>query len=281
MNWYCRLKDLKADLGIGSSDTDEDVALGLIIEGVSRAIDRWCGRRFFAMTEARYQTARDSGVVLLDEDLLSVSGFVQDSEGDGTFDGETWVEGTDYFLEPRNGWPKWNARATGFGNYSFGCLEGGVRITGEWGFGDGRRAAPYDAVNLTATVGTTTGTTVTLSAPQTELVQVGDTIRVGTGASAEKMFVTGIDADGDAITVTRGVNGSTAAVHSGAAVSVYAVPGDVRRFAAWLAGNEYSERGGKDFTQERMGDYYYMKMADAVEKKQGRILAGLVRAGMG
>lgn len=135
-NGYTTLAALKARASI--EDTRDDLTLETIITAVSRMIDNYCGRRFYAATETRYYTARDPYCLLVD-DLLSVSALVTDEDGDRTYE-TTWAS-TDYDLYPDNAAleaqpePFWKILVAPEGNYTFPVgVRRGVKVTGSWGF---------------------------------------------------------------------------------------------------------------------------------------------------
>jgi hypothetical protein len=133
LSGYTSLEVLKARLGI--SDGTDDAALEAVITAVSRAIDDYCGRRFYAASETRYFTARHGDRLMVD-DLLSVTSLATDDDGDRTY--ETVWAATDYDLEPANaaldGEPYWEIRAAPEGRYSFPSTSRGVKIVGSFGF---------------------------------------------------------------------------------------------------------------------------------------------------
>lgn len=135
-NGYTTLATLKARLGIG--DTTDDAVLEAIVESVSRAIDDWTGRRFYAATQTRYYTARRADRLLID-DLLSVTEISTDANADGDFE-YTW-EASDYLLAPFNAQlesvpqPYTTVLVAPYGSHAFPCdVPRGVKITGSWGF---------------------------------------------------------------------------------------------------------------------------------------------------
>lgn len=119
------------------SDTTDDAVLEAVVESVSRAIDDFCGRRFYAATQTRYYTAK-SGRLLLVDDLLSVSTLKTDADGDGAYE-TTWAT-TDYHLAPYNAQlesvpkPYWCIEVSQNGDYWFPCGPRRIEIVGSWGF---------------------------------------------------------------------------------------------------------------------------------------------------
>ena len=134
-NGYTDLATVK--LRLDRTDTKDDAAIESAIEAASRAIDGFTGRIFYQITAtARVFTAVDSMWLEL-PDLVSVSSFQTDSDGDRTYE-DTWAA-TDYDLEPYNasdiGWPYTSVSPTPAGRYGFPVgARKGVKITGTWGF---------------------------------------------------------------------------------------------------------------------------------------------------
>jgi len=135
-NGYCTLAAIKARLGI--TDTTDDTVLEAVVESVSRAIDDYTGRWFYAATQTRYFTAQRRGCLLID-DLLSVTTLKTDDDADGTFE-TTWAA-TDYHLGPYNAQlesvpqPYTRIEIAPNGNNWFpDGVSRGVEIVGSWGF---------------------------------------------------------------------------------------------------------------------------------------------------
>jgi hypothetical protein len=109
-----------------------------LVEAVSRAIDDYCGRRFYAATQTRYYTANRHERLLVD-DLLSITTLKTDDDSDGTFE-TTWTV-SDYLLAPYNAQqesqpqPYWRIEVAPDGDYWFPAgTRRGVEIAGSWGF---------------------------------------------------------------------------------------------------------------------------------------------------
>lgn len=138
-NGYATLAEARAELGISDvSDTADDAVIEALVESVSRAIDDFCGRRFYAATQTRYFTALRADRLLVD-DLLSVTTLKTDDDGDGTYE-TTWTA-ADYYLAPYNAAlesvpePYWRIEVSEGGDYSFpDRVRRGVEIAGSWGF---------------------------------------------------------------------------------------------------------------------------------------------------
>ena len=139
-NEYATTAELKAQLGGTITDTVDDVTLGIANEAAARAVDAWCGRRFYkdATATARLYRPPDDRTVLDVQDFWDSTTLIveTDENNDATFE-TTWAA-ADYQLEPLNAaalgrpyrqivasytriWPVCGVRAT-------------VRITAKWGW---------------------------------------------------------------------------------------------------------------------------------------------------
>lgn len=133
-NAYCDLDELKRRLDI--SDNKDDIQLIGFINSASRAVDRYCRRRFYQNTvdEARYYKATNSCLVLTD-DIVSITTLATDDSGARTYP-TTWAT-TDYDLGPDNavadGTPYMQLSTTPTGRYRFPLFNRGVRIVGKFG----------------------------------------------------------------------------------------------------------------------------------------------------
>lgn len=265
MNLYATLTALKSALNVTSTARDS-----LYLEhlaAASRRIEQHCGRVFYVSNGVRYFNAPCGDLAWLD-DFCSLSALAMDSELDGTFDGETWTEGDDWVAFPYNSFPKFGVELHINGDYTFVQARRYIKATGLWGYGDGLSANPWDAKSITGTVASTDGTTLTLSADGT--VQAGHTILIG----SEQMYVESLGTL--SAVVRRGVNGTTAAVHASAAVSLAKYPVAVTRACVTLAISGLSREGKAGMKTERIGDYSYTLADEADEVKfLERALMGL------
>ena len=257
MNSYTTLSMLKSVLKL--SVTTYDTLLSELMEISSREVDDICGRQFYVETDTRYFDPPERGAVLIVDDLLSVTSIAQDTDDDLDYTDEVWDSG-DYLLLPHNEWPKTRILLHPNGDYFWGSVPKGVKVVGSFGFGDGETASPWTTTAITCTVATTDGMSVTVSADGTLLV--GHTILVG----SEQMYVSGT-ATGT-ITVTRGVNGTTAAIHSAAAASVAKYPAVVGQATRLLAAQLYKTQATQEMLSERIGNYSYTR-ATSTEYSRG------------
>jgi len=150
-NLYVTRDDLKALLKY-ENETYADEAIDLAVAAASRAIDGYKGTRFYAATETRYFTAVPGSYSLAIDDLVSATSVTVDTDGDGVYE-TTWVEGTDFELDPPNaaldGQPKrrlviagssgftyWNGRSWEYDpdGATFPRFDRAIKITGSFGW---------------------------------------------------------------------------------------------------------------------------------------------------
>ncbi len=136
-NGYCSLNEVKAALRI--TDNTDDTLLENAIEGASRRIDGYCGRRFYQQNATLTLYAVDSYTLPTQDDLYSVTTLKTDDDGDGTYE-TTWTAGVDYQLEPLDavitGQPIRTITAIGgktFPLFSLPALPS-AQIVGVWGW---------------------------------------------------------------------------------------------------------------------------------------------------
>lgn len=96
----CRLDDLKQELGVPSTNHDNDLSMEIAIEVAGLEISDYCGRFFYPQTATRYYSAQ-TPYSLLTDDILSISALRTDADLDGVYE-TTWSTAA-YVL-----WP-WNA----------------------------------------------------------------------------------------------------------------------------------------------------------------------------
>lgn len=109
-NAYCTVAELRTHI----NDTGSAVDLGLLeraVNAASRAIDRYCGRRFWQDATPQIKVYRPAGPCSVwTDDISTLTGLIikTDTNLDGTF--ATTLATTDYQLEPLNA----NTEATAF-----------------------------------------------------------------------------------------------------------------------------------------------------------------------
>lgn len=102
-NPYCLVADVRSQL----TDADSKLDAALIeraINATSRAIDRYCGRRFWQDATVQVRTYRpDDPCMARVDDISTATGLLvaTDTGDDGVFE-TSWTIGTDFQLEPLN-----------------------------------------------------------------------------------------------------------------------------------------------------------------------------------
>ena len=247
MNCYASIADLKTSLAVTS--TTDDVVMRKIIDSSSRMVDRFTGRSFYVQSATKYFDG--AGARLWIDDLLTVTTLKTDEDGDATY--ENTFATTDYILYDLNKYPKTYIEISNNSNYG-GFASGvkkGVQIVGVFGYGDGISATPYVLdTTLTAAISSTTALTCTVTAITN--LSAGQTILI----DSEQMFINSITTL--TLTVERGVNGTTAALHDNAkALYIYQYPFDVWQACLDLSSAIYQNRNKKGIQSESLGDYSY------------------------
>ena len=243
---YGNVYDFKAYLGgtdhVTDWTTDETPVLR-VLESASKRIDSYMGRSFGARTETHsfdlgqgalrddslvpngdmiefpdYWTTRlqSTGILGLDDWLITAT-TVTSYEGTDRTSSATLSEGigNDFLLMPYNTSPKSKMKLVENTLKNLYSGQQTLTILGQWGWQN-----DTESISTVDAIGSSSTTTVTVTSGST--TYVGDTILVGT----EQMYVTNVD--GNTLTVIRGVNGTTAATHSGGATYYrYKYPADV------------------------------------------------------
>ena len=134
-NGYCTLDQLKHRLDIPDGDYQDDISLELVIEAVSRWIDRNRNRRIYTAAETRYYSPISADYVTID-DLVSLTTLKTDPGFDGTYE-DTWTS-SDYQLAPFNantiGEPYTRIEKAVNGDYSFTVGQKTVEVVGTFGY---------------------------------------------------------------------------------------------------------------------------------------------------
>lgn len=214
LNVYVSLSQLKAACGIASTDTSFDQALIGVLQDTSRLIDKTVRRHFYNVIGTRYYDARDAYYLELpDADILSLTALATDYDGDGVYE-TSWLA-TDYVLGPpenaNTGEPFWQIRRSPYSSYYFPTYRYGgtglVSLTGRFGY----YYQLTDSLATASAITTTTQNTFTASA--TVALEAGQTLTL----DAEQMTLLSVNTSTKLCTVTRAINGTTAATHLAAA----------------------------------------------------------------
>lgn len=224
-----QFKDYLVNTGNTDLGTAGDSTLLTILEGASRRIDAFTNRKRsgFGPRVGTNTYDNDGGEVWLEDDLLS-AGTVSARPSTG----ETAVvlaADTDYLLYPANETQKRRIAPSGVGSLSFGSGDQVFIVYGTWGYSN-------DTVTL--------GTMGTVSASATTVALSGGTAYPGATllAESEQMYVTA-STGGTALTVVRGVNGTTAATHAAStSVAQYVYPSEVISACLLVAQRRWRQR---------------------------------------
>ena len=223
------LRDYLAGTTYASGWTSDAAILRRIVEAASRRIDNYVGMQAFGpRVETHYfdigsgalrdtpQLLRKSGqsqnigavdsyiaAIPLDAWLVSATS-VTSYESTDRSSSETLTEGynADYWLEPYNSTPKVRLKLNEDTAKSFHAGQSTLAVAGTWGH------ANETIIHTTAdAVGSTTATSISVTSAAD--LSVAKTILI----ESEQIYITAIS--GNTLTVERGVNGTTAATHSG------------------------------------------------------------------
>ena len=249
-NAYGDLTTLKSAAFLNTPDDTQDERLQGMLETASRWIDGYCDRHFFVNEgERRFDgTGRHTLAVT---DLVSADAVRVRQGPTGHWVG--WNSG-DWLAYPLNAAPTepdgrpYTRIVVTAGGRRFPLSRGGVVIAGRWGYGDVREDTGLGVSGReTAAKDTEIAVAAPVSEPAVSL-SAGHTVRIGD----EQMYITAVSDDGqDATTLTlqRGVNGTTAAIHAvGSGVSVYRYPPAVTAACLLQAALWWRERLGTPFS---------------------------------
>lgn len=224
------LRDYLAGTSYSSGWTSDAGSIRRILEAASRRIDDYCGGGTFGpLTETRYYdlgtgSLRNSpqyqtvaitddiktsmstpGVVPLDGWIVSPTTVTAYGATDRATS-ETLTEGyaNDFFLMPYNSTPKTILKLNEDTTKGLDAGQQTLAILGTWG---------YTADTVLVTTSDAIGSTTATSASVTSATNLGpaQTILI----DSEQLYITAIS--GNTLTAERGVNGTTAATHSGGA----------------------------------------------------------------
>lgn len=227
------LRDYLAGTSYSSNWTSDSNIIARIVEASSRRIDNHVGMQSFGpRIETRYYdigagslrespqnirntTTRENlgftsgftNAIILDAWLISATTVTSYTQTDRS-DSEVLTEGynADYWLTPYNASPKVEIKLNEDSTKAFHAGQQTLAITGNWGYqGDIVSVTTADAVSSTTATSISVSSATDFGAAQTIKID------------SEQMYITSIS--GNTLTVERGVNGTTAATHSGGATA--------------------------------------------------------------
>ena len=198
--------------------TDDQTIVEYYIKAASRDVAQFCNRTFVPYIRndvtVKYDQLSPYWVLSLPDDGLVISSIAGDSGS---------VLPTDQYilmdiLQTDNGYPyRWveiSRESNIYINITRWDYVPRFTIDGIWGYSDQSYANSWETVSTTSA--TITDSAVTFVVADSSLFEIFDFIRL----ESEFMLVTGNDTNTDTLTVTRGVNGSTAAAHDGSVTAI-------------------------------------------------------------
>jgi len=209
MNCYSRLDDVKAELQGGGSGTSNDTVLLRGIERVSRAIEETLnGRHFYSrqgtlvlpeVDRTRFNTP-EGCQLWIEHDVISITTLKRDDDGDFVYE-TTLTTPTDYWTWPYNKLTHEPIARLDLVSTTWPTSRRRVELVSKIGYSEETQAAG----TIAAAMVDTTGTSITMAGSHG--LSAGDTIII----DSEQMDVSVVATN--TLTVTRGINGTTAATH--------------------------------------------------------------------
>ena len=241
LNLYTDLDQMRGRYIHDSALATTDKAELLRVMGQAcRQVDDYCERWFYALTATRHYDGNGKTELWLSDDVLSITTLKVDEDGDLVYEVDL-TEETDFWLWPDNATPKIRIDINPQGNKISRWPTGRKRIeiAGTFGYsnvtegtGDTVQDNPLSAV----------ATTITVKAAGSKF-SIGQTLLI----ESEQVWISDIDANG--LTVTRGVNGTTAASHvQNTAISRFVYEDAIVGAAAMWAGRLWKRRETADAT---------------------------------
>jgi hypothetical protein len=242
MSSYATLQECRTWLAVNTTNVVDDAVVAPLIEPASTQIDDYTRMSFEERYATHYFPVEVGGRFGFFKDRFLLSAVTVSNADTPT---RTTIASTDYTLLPEDGPPYdslildsdvyWLA-PTDEGVYDDAdCLHrweyshapwarNGLKVVGRWGVHRDYARAWRDTGKTIATGGITdSATTLNLSAATATAIDVGNVLRITTGADVEYMLVEGpvvATSAATALTVRRGYAGSTAVAHS-AATAIY------------------------------------------------------------
>lgn len=268
MNLYADLTQVKSVLS--ELATADDTVLLRLAEAVSRDIDEYTRRRFYSLTATRYLSGDGSERILLPADLIAVTTLKEDADRDATYE-VTWAS-TDYTLYPYDAAPTgaaglettrpfWRLEVDQRTGDRSGFTSGQrlYELVGKWGYSESKKGSgdtvQDDPLSSSAT---------TLNVTSGGNFAVGQTIII----ESEQLFITAIATN--ALTVERGMNGTTAAAHvKTTAISIVEYPQPVVAVCIAETARRWTAERAHYSSQLGVPDSGVVTVAGSMELREG------------
>ncbi len=213
------LNAVKQLLKLGGVDPEDDALVESHIITATDLITGFCNRSFVPYRETKTFDARGDGIVdhgrtlLLRDDLLAVHTL---TNGDGAV-----IASNQYTLLSGSGYPKWAVEllpSTGLAWTYTTDWQNAISIDGTWGYHEDYARAWVSTLDTVKTVGGIDAVMQAITVADADgkdaryhtRFAVGQLLRI----EDEYLKVAAVDTATNALTVLRGVNGTTAAVHA-------------------------------------------------------------------
>ena len=227
---YCTVQDLRSTY-LGAERTADDVLLLDMVRAVCRDMDDLSVKRHFPRVETRYFDVPSDRELDLDDWLLAVTTL---TNGDAAA-----IASSEYNLHPKNQTPYRALRLKAGSDVAWepdsdGNTESVIALAGVWGYHRDYAHAWETLITLSGAL-TADATTLTLAASGGK---GGELWRI----DSEYLYA-GAVLDTAASALVRGVNGSTASVHSdGATIYRWSVPANLELLCRQAAAATYKLR---------------------------------------
>lgn len=204
-NCYCTPTEVKVFVDADPDGTTDDALLLRLCEAASRFVEseRITGRQFYETSETRYYDWMDYYRVNLDRALISCTTLTNNSSA---------VSSDDYRLMPRNDDPKlWIEMLIGSGTvFTYQTRKAdATNVVGLWGYHDDPDNRWEDSGDDVADDPSISATATSLTVTDADNFEVGQTIKMGT----EQCYISASNTTTNVLTIERGLNGTTAAIH--------------------------------------------------------------------
>ena len=274
---YVSYQDVKTARGLTASD-DDTLLRGYCLSA-SRAWDMQTHRRFWPLVETRYYDYPGPWTLRLDDDLLAVATLTNG-------DGETLTENTDFYLYPLSEYPKRRIdikRDSGSVLQYSSTMQRAISVAGTWGYHDDWANAWADSgdavgnaggINAAATSITVTDADGADAWGLTPRFKADTLIRI----DSEYLWITATNTSTNALTVVRGVNGSTAATHEATAdIYTYRPPQDVVHWITRWVMFLYDQKDTGVYETTAMPQMGMMQVPQGIPKDVRQGIAGYRR----